>query len=333
MIDTVKPEAFIEGAENGRSVSADVKVTFTEESLTAELFKNGESLGEYVSGTVVTESGDYKVVISDLANNETEVSFVVDKFVDFEINVNNNGLSNSVTATANETVTVAFTKDGETAEYKLGEAITVPGNYTLTLTDTLGNKTEVAFTIVKPLVTKFEHNFDNTPDFVKALVNGEEKRLNYGTLELFEDGTYEVGVVVGDKTYNFTVTVDGTAPALTITGAENGGTTKDAVVLSNLTENAEMRVYLNDTEISYKLGEELTELGKYRVVLVDEVGNETEYTFEILYSMNGGAIALIVIGILVVAGVIVAIILGKRAAYKQKKGKGTKGSSGHYYDY
>ena len=104
-------------------------------------------------------------------------------------------------------------------------------------------------------------------------------------------------------------------------------------MLSNLTENAEMRVYLNDTEISYKLGEELTELGKYRVVLVDEVGNETEYTFEILYSMNGGAIALIVIGILVVAGVIVAIILGKKAAYKQKKGKGTKGSSGHYYDY
>lgn len=333
VIDTVKPEAFIEGAENGRSVSADVKVTFTEESLTAELFKNGESLGEYVSGTVVTESGDYKVVISDLANNETEVTFVVDKFVDFEINVNDNGLSNSVTATANETVTVAFTKDGEAAEYKLGETITVPGNYTLTLTDNLGNKTEIAFTIVTPLVQKFEHNFDNTPDFVKALVNGEEKRLNYGTLELFEDGTYEVGVVVADKTYNFTVTVDGTAPALTITGAENGGTTKDAVVLSELTENAEMRVYLNDTEIEYKLGDELTELGKYRVVLVDEVGNETEYTFEILYSMNGGAIALIIIGILVVAGVIVAIILGKRAAYKQKKGKGTKGSSGHYYDY
>ena len=69
------------------------------------------------------------------------------------------------------------------------------------------------------------------------------------------------------------------------------------------------------------------------MVLVDEVGNETEYSFEILYSMNGGAIALIIIGILVVAGVIVAIILGKKAAYKQKKGKGTKGSSGHYYDY
>ncbi len=333
VIDTVKPEAFMEGAENGAAVSADVNVTFTEESLTAELFKNGESLGEYLSGTVVSESGDYKVVISDRANNEVELTFTIDKFVDFTINVNDKGLANTVTATANEKVTVAFTKDGEAAEYKLGEAITVPGNYTLTLTDTLNNQTEVSFTVVTPVVQKFEHNFDDTPDFVKVLVNGEEKRLNYGTLELFTDGTYEVGAVIGDKTYNFTITVDGTAPALTITGAENGGTTKGEVVLSGLTEDAEMRVYLNDTEIDYKLGEELTELGKYRVVLTDSVGNETEYTFEILYSMNGGAIALIIIGILVVAGVIVAIIFGKKAAYKQKKNKGGKGSSGGYYNY
>ena len=86
-------------------------------------------------------------------------------------------------------------KGEEVVEYKLGDAITEVGDYTLTITDALGNKVEMSFTIVQPLVQKFEHNFDETPGFEKVLVNGEEKRLNYGTLELLEDGTYEVGVV------------------------------------------------------------------------------------------------------------------------------------------
>ena len=150
-------------------------------------------------------------------------------------------------------------------------------------------------------------------------MNGEDKRLNYGTLELFADGKYEVGVIVGGKTYNFTVMVDKTAPMLTLNGVENGGGTKESVTLSDLSEKAMMKVYLNDTEITYELGQELTELGKYRVVLTDEAGNTTTYEFEILFKMNGGAIALIVIGVAVVLGVGIAIILGKRATYKKQK--------------
>lgn len=314
-IDTEKPEVVVSGAENGRIVNADVKATISEAGLTAELFKDGYSLGAYVSDTVISESGSYTLVVTDLANNKTEVSFEIDKFVDFAINVNENGISNSVTATANEDVSIVFTKDGEAAEYTLGDAITVPGKYTLALTDKLGNKTEISFEIVQPLVKEFIYNFDNTPGFEKALVNGEEKRLNYGTLELFEDGTYEVGAVVNGKTYNFVVTVDETAPTLTLTGVENGGATKDAVVLSDMSETADMKVYKNNVEISYNLGDELTEEGVYKVVLTDDCGNVTEYTFEILHSMNGGAIALIIIGVLLVAGVIVLVVI------MRKKGK------------
>ncbi len=325
VIDKDKPEVTLEGVDANSSVSGDVIVKFTEKSLTAELFKDGVSVGEYVSGTAITDSADYKVVVTDLANNSTEVTFRIDKVVDYEININDKGLANSVTVTANEEVTVVLAKGEETLEYKLGDAVTVPGTYTVTLTDKLNNSTTVEFTIVEPLVKSFEHNFDNTPGFEKVMMNGEEKRLNYGTLELLTDGVHEVSVIANGETYTFTVTVDGTAPALKISGAENGGTTKDTVVLSDLTEKAEMRVYLNDQEISYKLGEELTELGKYRVVLTDECGNKTEYNFEILYSMNGGAIALIVIGVLAVIGVVIAIIFGKKAAYKTNKKNGNNG--------
>ena len=161
------------------------------------------------------------------------MSFTIDKEADFDINVNDKGLSNSVTITANEEVTLILTRNGEAVEYKFGDAITEPAGYTLSITDGLGSKAEMSFTIVEPRVQKFEHNFDDTPGFEKALVNGEEKRLNYGTLELFKDGTYEVGIVVSGKTYTFTVTVDATAPTLKLDGVENGGKTKGGVVFPN----------------------------------------------------------------------------------------------------
>ena len=320
IIDTVAPEIILSGAEDGETVNGDVSAVFEGEGLTAELFKDGKSLGAYVSGTVIAEDGAYKIVVIDLAQNKIEVEFSIDKTVDYAINVNDKGLSNSVTVTANEEVTLVLTKNGEAVEYKLGDVITAPAAYTLTITDALGNKAEVSFTIVEPLVQKFEHNFDETPGFEKALVNGEEKRLNYGTLELFEDGTYEVGIVVNGKTYTFTVTVDCTAPTLKLDGVENGGTTKGGVILSELTESATVEVYRDGKKIEYTLGSELTEVGQYRVVVTDEIGNSSEYTFAIEYSMNGGIIALIVIAaIAVVALVVVLIIRQKKKSEKAEE--------------
>ncbi len=319
VIDDTAPEVEITGNVHGHSANEDVQLKWTEEGLTATLEVNGEMVGEYVSGMVLTDSATYKITLTDKAQNSTVTEFTIDKFVDFEINVNENGLANSVVVTANEDVAVQVMKDGVEMEYALGDALNDPAKYTVTLTDLLGNEATVTFTIVQPLVQEFVYNFDDTPNFEKVLVNGEDKRLNYGTLEVFEDGNYEIGVVVGGKTYNFTVTVDSTAPALTLKGVENGGQTKEGVTLLDLSEKATMKVYLNDTEIEYNLGDELTELGKYKVVLTDECGNVAEYEFEILYKMNGGTIALIVIGVLVILGIILAIILGKKAAYKKKE--------------
>lgn len=316
VIDTTAPEIIIEGVSgSNRTVRGDIRVLFTEDGLKTELLRNNISIGEVISGMVVTESGEYKVVATDAAGNKSEELFIIDKTVDFNINIYEKGIANSVTATANEPVSVFLVRGDEEIEYKLGDAITLPGEYMLTLTDDLGNTITVSFTIVQPLVNRFEHNFDETPSFEKVLIGGEEKRLNYGTLELFEDGTYEVGVVVSGTTYYFTVTVDGTAPTLTLSGVENGGKTKKEVVLSDLSEKAELHVFLNDEEIEYNLGDELKQAGNYRVVVIDACGNSTEYAFTIQYSLSAGIIALIVIGSLAVAAGIVVIILKKRKIF------------------
>ena len=158
-------------------------------------------------------------------------------------------------------------------------------------------------------------------------VNGEETRLNYGDLMLDKSGVYEIAVTVNGKDYTFTVKVDATAPALTLTGVENSGSTKGGVILSDPTEKATVEVYRDGEKVEYELGDELTEVGQYRVVLTDELGNSTEYAFEILYSVNGGAIALLVIAVLVVIGVVVtAVIMRKKGKFGKNKSekKGTE---------
>ena len=314
-IDTAAPVIATEGANHKESVNEDVKVFYTEENLTAELFKNGKSLGAYTSGNPVSADGLYRIVVSDRAGNSVEVEFTIDKTVDYAINVNDKGLSNSVIATANETVTVTLLKNGEKVDYTLGAAITEPAEYTLAVTDGLGNHSEISFKIIEPLVKEFTHNFDEVEGFGGVTVNGEDRRLNYGTLELKEDGVYEVGVIVSGNTYLFKVTVDGTAPTITLNGVDNGGSTKDAVTIGNPSETADVKVTMNGEEIKYNLGDEITEPGEYKVSVTDECGNTAEYSFTIEKSLGAGAIIGIIFACILVIGGVVVIILKKKNVF------------------
>ena len=442
VIDTEPVAIVAEGNKANLPVANPVTVNFTEEDVTAVLIKDGKEVGAYVSGTAVSDEGDYIVRVTDEAGNVSEIAFEIDKSVDFAVNVNDSGLSNSVVIEANEGAEIIVTKDGNVIEYKEGTAITEPGKYTVKVTDALDNTVERSFIIVTPVSTSFTHSFDETAGFEKVIINGEETRLNYGALELTEDGTYEVGVVVNGKTYTFTtvvdcsvdytinvhdkgfantvtlnanenitltmtknsepmeyklgteilepgvytvkmvdalgntkelsftivnalygkfeqeidempgfnkvlvngeevtiekgtlsltasgsyevtivangneqkftVVVDSTAPVVTIDGVENGGTTKGAVILSDLSSDATMKVYLDDVLVEYNLGDELTDVGVYRIVLEDAAGNVSEYSFEILWKMPAVAIVLIVIAALGVVGTVVWLVISKK---------------------
>lgn len=280
VIDTVAPMVTLEGAKIGEFVNAGVKAHFANDE-TAEIFKNGTSLGAYLVGSNVEEDGEYRIVVKDKALNETTVTFTVDTTVEWDININEKGLSNSVVVTAGEAVGVLLMKNGIVVDYTLGDAITEIGDYSLEITDSLGNTESRNFTIVAPIVREFTHNFDDVPGFEKVFVNGEEKRLNYGTLELFDDGVYEVGVVVDGETYFFTVTVDSTLPEITLVGVENVGATNGNVTIATTEDTVTLTVYLNGEEIVYTVGDELTAEGEYRAVATDLAGNSVEVTFTI----------------------------------------------------
>ena len=272
---------------------------------------NGEETRLNYGALELTEDGTYEVEVVINGKSYTFTT-TVDKSVSYEINVHDKGYANTVTLKANENFTLTITKNGEPMEYKLGTEITEPAVYTVKMVDTLGNTKELSFTIVDVLYGKFEEEIDEMPGFGKVLVNGEEIALEKGTLTLTASGTYEVTIVANGKEQKFTVNVDATAPPLKIEGVENGGSTKGAVIISDVSSDATMKVYLDDLQIEYTAGDELTEVGKYRIVLEDGVGNVSEYSFEILWKIPAAAIVLIVVAVLGAAGAVVWLVISKK---------------------
>ena len=320
VIDKTPVAATLNGCEDGDAVNTDVSVSVSETDVKVELYKNGELVGDYESDTVLTDDANYRIVVTDKANNVTEVDFTIDKTVDFESSVIDNVLANETTFKANEELNILLTKDGDSVAYDFNDVISESGKYTAIISDTLGNTVTVNFTIVEPIAQSFFHNFDNLVGFEKVVVNEVDTRLNYGDLSISESGVYNVSVYVNGQAYPFTLTIDSSAPTAMLGGVENGGQTKGSVTVSDLSETATVEVFLNDEPIEYELGDELTEVGKYRVVITDEIGNATEYTFEILYSLNATAIILIIIGILLVAGTVTTVIvMRKKGKFGKKK--------------
>ena len=306
-LDNVSEMSFIivKPVSTGFSHSFDDTVGFE------KVLINGEETRLNYGALELTKDGFYEV---DVVVNGKTYTFTtkVDTTVDHSINVHDKGFANSVTLKANESVTLTATKNGEAFEYKLGDELTEPAAYTFKMVDVLGNTKEISFTIVNALYGKFEQEIDEMPGFEKVLVNGEAVTLEKGTLTLTATGAYEVTIVANGVEQKFTINVDANAPTLTITGVENGGVTKDTVILSDPSEEATVVLTRDDEAVEYTLGDEITEPGVYKATVTDSMGNVTEYTFEIEKGVNGGLIALFVILGIAAIGAVVFVILRKK---------------------
>ena len=312
VIDKIAPEYELTGADNGATVNNDISLVFGE-GITAEVSINGDTLA-YMSGEVLMAEGEYEFTLTDKAGNKTVVNVFVDKTADYEINTVDGFVSNDdIVIKANEELTISLSKDGETFAYEFGASLTEEGNYIAHISDSYGNTAEVSFRVLKTTVLNdFAHDFTGV-NIVSSTCNGEACELNFAA-----DGKYEITATDGEKEYTFAVTLDRVAPEIVLNGAENGGETKSEVVVESISEEADITVYFNGEKIEYRVGASVSELGEYRIVVTDAAGNTREYTFTIVYRLNGGAVALIVIFVILIVGIILGIVFGKRAVYKKK---------------
>lgn len=153
VIDTIAPELTVLETTRGSKGKDDVSVSFTESDLIVQLYKDGELAGDYVSESLITESGKYKVVATDKVGNVSEVEFEIDKIAPTLVitGVENDGqTSGGVTLSGLlEESTVTVKLNDETIKYEIGETLTKIGKYTVTVTDECGNESVYEFEIIK----------------------------------------------------------------------------------------------------------------------------------------------------------------------------------------
>ena len=273
------------------------------EPLYVSVSKNGAPF-EFIFGQVLSGEGLYIFRISDDYNNSTSFTIVIDKSVDVEANVGNGVISNEdVIISAGEKVNLIATKDGIEYSYALGTAITDEGFYKFTVYDSFGNEKSLSFQIVKGTKTKLDYTLSDSVEIVSIDRDGEAVLADGNRLNFTIDGTYTVVCKSEGKEYTFMLSLDTTAPTISLNGIEDGGKGNVTVTITDLSEAGTVEIYKDGEKIEYELGSEIKEYGSYEVRVCDELGNERTYSFVLSYKMSGGIIALITMCCMAAVGV------------------------------
>ena len=270
------------GVEDSGITNNDVSFVVTDPDAIITL--NGEN---YRSGSPITQDGYYIICVTDKANNSTFYTFTIDKTAP-------TGTLSGVTNDGETNTDVSFywSEDGATATlngevYESGTQISESGSYEITLKDVLGNSVTYSFTIDKIAptgtldgvehggITNSNVSFTWTESGVSATLNGV--RYEKGTTI---KGEQDHEIKLSDKLGNYTIysfTIDKTAPTGTLDGVSNNGIT-NGVVSFSWDENGATAT-LNGN--SYTKGNLISEDNSYTIILTDNVGNSTTYSFTI----------------------------------------------------
>ena len=323
-IDKTPPKATLYEVEEFGKTRGSAWITSQESNLTCWYVKNNSIREEYRLGDEITAHGKYVVYISDRAKNYISFEFEIDKEISYDINTYHGGISNAgVRLIAYENLKIIMYKAGKPFDYKFEQILNEDGEYSFTITDELGNRISSFFTIITKKKQNLKHLLQSGIEIKSVTFNGEDFKFEIVDREfyIYDEGTYHVEVIdtLTGKTYSFEITLDTTPPTLVLVGVENGGSTKNKVVMKDVSEKpCDLIVTVDGANFDYKLGDEIEKSGRFVATLIDEAGNKTVYIFERVYSLNGASVAVIAgLGALVVL-LIILLIKSRHHYYADK---------------
>ncbi|WP_175623623.1 S-layer homology domain-containing protein [Paenibacillus odorifer] len=265
-IDKTVP--IISGVTDGSIYNTNQSITFNEGTATL----NGDP---FASGATIFAEGDYTLVVTDEAGNVTTANFIIDRTAPTVT-----GVVYGVSYNTDRTITFnegTATLNGD--PFASGETVSAEGNYTLIVTDAVGNVTTVSFTIHKtgPTVTGVvygsSYNTDRMITFNTGIATLNGDPFASGS-EVSAEGDYTL--IVTDAMGNVTTiafTIDKTVPIIS-------GVTDGSIYNTNqsITFNEGTATLNGDPFAS---GATVFAEGDYTLVVTDEAGNVTMISFTI----------------------------------------------------
>lgn len=291
----------ITGVAEGRSYKTAVRPEFP--LGTGLLSKNGASPVAFVSGSEISDEGNYILTVTKEAGNSAAISFNIDKTPPTVTGITQTGTAVVDGGVYEEDVSFTFTegtaslsRNGEAAAaYFPGTPISEEGVYQLTVTDAADNAQTVSFTIsgagvtVSGVVYNGLYNTPVTPIFnegVATLSRNEGLPQNFiSNSEVSDEGSYVLSVrksVYAVKSFVVPFTIDLTPP--TVSGVVYGGiySTDVAPVFFDINGIASATLAMDGAlPVNYTSGDNITEQGKYVLVITDNAGNGVDIKFSI----------------------------------------------------
>ncbi len=306
VIDKTPPSIELIGVENGVAMDGAATVKFIDYT-EAYYRRNGGDKIAVVNGAVLINEGSYVVTALDLVGNVATATFAIDKSVDVTPSVefvNGQILNRSVSFSFGEEVTALLYSSGKETIYTRGEISDI-GDYTLVITDNYHNSKTFEWSIVSRKAREYvlpigDYNVGIVRDGQIYSADIQDDKLH-----ISEAGKYELEFRYGSESWMLELEVDNVAPTVEI---KNTGKTVE--IFNPSKDGVTYALYRDGNLVTFNFNSatELKQKGHYRLVCTDDVGNTTEYVFELNY-MSATTIVLIAVIVTLVIAVIVAIVI------------------------
>ena len=306
VIDRTAPNISLDGVEVGGKTNGDVLITI-EDCMSASYTLGGMKY-DFETWQTVTDEGGYTVTAIDFVGNTASVTFTIDKSVDVTPSrelLSGQIITGTVSFTFGEKVTAVLDVNGSQTNYQRGNLADV-GTYKLKVSDELGNVAEYEWTILSSIARCFNFDLLNDVD-VTILLNGNvvTSAVSDGKVMLTESGEYILTFIdIDGESYELRLAVDTIAPTVQITQGKRQVTisepSKDGLTYS---------LYKNGVQMTYKMGDRITDIGNYKLIVSDSLGNSTEYSFNLNYINTAGVLLIVFVCLLIAAVVTIVIVV------------------------
>lgn len=311
---------------------------------------DGENEKEYKSGEVLYQDGAYRFNCFDKSGNSTSLVVIKDSTCKFNFIVTGTYKSlidgeafNGDSVTLEDDDNIVITKyylDGVKQEVTDERTYRKAGHYYFFLEDGVGNTSIFEFIMISHNLNSFTYQTPNSYIITEMWFSGKDgtfiNYLNTGKVfvtdsysiinNVTEDGDYQVVMTssVYKKGLSFSFTIDTTSPKVSLSGYDGETKTLEDVKLLGCNEYDMIYVYkdgelINVIEYAYNSDPlVITDGGKYRIVVVNQAGNQTELTFEKIKILNDSGSALVIILCLAaVAGLVIGVVLRNKQKFDE----------------